>query len=90
MLYIITFSSTYHALNFEKKFLNTNLTFTLRPVPREISSSCGIAAQIKTDEDTINGIWQECIVSSLQPDGLYSMVSLNNKNFITKIMKGQV
>ncbi|KUO50736.1 MAG: hypothetical protein APF76_15680 [Desulfitibacter sp. BRH_c19] len=90
MLYIITFSSTYQALNFEKKFLSTKLIFTLRPVPREISSSCGIAAQIETDENAIDSIWEECIVDRMEPDGLYSLVSLNNKNIIKLIKKRQV
>ncbi len=90
MLYIITFSSTHHALNFEKKFANTNITFTLRPVPREISSSCGIAAQIITEENTINDIWEECIVGGIETDGLYSMITSNKKNIITQIFKGQV
>ena len=90
MLYIFTFSSTYHALNFEKKFKNTNLTFTLRPVPREISSSSGIAAQIKTDENSINSIWEKCIVGGIEIDGLYSIITSNNKNIINPISKGQV
>lgn len=90
MLYIITFPSTYHALNFEKKFASTGLIFTLRPVPREISSSCGIAAQITTDKDKVMAIWEECIVNKIETDGLYSIEKINNKNQITTIFKGQV
>ena len=89
MLYIITFPSTYHALNFEKKFTSTDLTFTLRPVPREISSSCGIAAQITADKERVMSIWKECIISKIETDGLYSIESIENKNQITTIFKGQ-
>ncbi|WP_051533740.1 DUF3343 domain-containing protein [Desulfitibacter alkalitolerans] len=92
MPYIITFPSIYHALNFEKKFANTDLTFTLRPVPREISSSCGIAAQITTDKGRIMSIWEECIISKIETDGLYSIerIKNKNKNQITPIIEGQV
>lgn len=86
MLYIITFPSTHNALNFEKKFANTGLNFTLRPVPREISSSCGIAAQVKTSEEKIKSIWDECIQSKITPDGLYSIEKANKKNVITQII----
>ncbi len=88
MLYIITFPSTYQALNFEKKFKDAGLSFTLRPVPREISSSCGIAAQIKTDYNNVLSIWEECKKSSIETDGLYSFQKEKGKGQAQKI-KGQ-
>lgn len=48
--YLITFPSVHHALKFESNFKG-KLHFELIPVPREISSSCGVAAKILETED---------------------------------------
>ncbi|AMP20518.1 hypothetical protein AZF37_04455 [endosymbiont 'TC1' of Trimyema compressum] len=58
MTYIyITFSSTHDALTFENTFKG-RFPFRIVPVPREISTSCGIAARLdekdsKTLEDAL-------------------------------------
>jgi hypothetical protein len=90
MLYIITFPSTYQALNFEKKYKETGLSFILRPVPREISSSCGIAAQLQIEEDKIDSFWQQLHENNIEADGLYAYSKKNNKVNIIPIIKGQV
>lgn len=47
MTYIyITFPSTHDALNFENTFKG-QFPFRIVPVPREISTSCGIAARLE-------------------------------------------
>lgn len=46
---IITFPSVHHALKFEAKLKFCSLDFELVPVPREISSSCGIAAKVQKE-----------------------------------------
>ncbi|MCG0275411.1 MAG: DUF3343 domain-containing protein [Thermosediminibacteraceae bacterium] len=45
--FMITFPSVHHALRFESKMKGTGIPFQLIPVPREISSSCGVAAKVK-------------------------------------------
>jgi hypothetical protein len=42
---VATFPSVYEALHFEKVLKSENIYLELIPVPREISSSCGIAAK---------------------------------------------
>ena len=43
---VITFHITQHALAFEKKLLDLGVEVKLMPVPRQVSSSCGVAAKI--------------------------------------------
>lgn len=47
---VITFYSTHFALKSEKILQNLNYDFKLIPIPREISSNCGLAVKIKTQE----------------------------------------
>ncbi|MEW6623721.1 MAG: DUF3343 domain-containing protein [Bacillota bacterium] len=88
-MYIITFPSTYQALNFEKKYKETGLKFTLRPVPREISSSCGIAAQLTTDEISIKNLWAECRKYKIETDGLFFLEKQGGKAVVSTILIGQ-
>lgn len=44
---VVTFPSTHEALKFEKVFRGSGLAFQLIPVPRVISSSCGLAARVE-------------------------------------------
>lgn len=46
---VVTFQSVSHALRFEKLFMSLGKELKLIPVPRVISSSCGIAARLPTD-----------------------------------------
>jgi hypothetical protein len=61
--YIITFPSVHHAIKLESKFKGKTTSFLLIPVPREISSSCGVAAKICQTEI-------EQIISFLEQEGL--------------------
>jgi len=57
---IITFSSVHHALKAEKILLQGGTKVTLIPVPREISSDCGIALEVPDGEETrIKGMLEE-------------------------------
>ncbi len=47
---LITFKSTHSALKFEKIIKDNNLYTRMVPVPRQISTSCGIAGRIKEEE----------------------------------------
>ncbi|NMA55058.1 MAG: DUF3343 domain-containing protein [Firmicutes bacterium] len=43
---LVTFPSTHQALKFERCFKSEGFNFQLMPVPRQISSSCGLAAKV--------------------------------------------
>lgn len=47
---IMTFHTTYHALNFEKVLQREGIEVKLIPVPRDLSSSCGSAARFSLDD----------------------------------------
>lgn len=47
---VITFHSVSEALNFEKVMKAEGLEIKLIPVPREISSSCGLAARFSPED----------------------------------------
>ncbi len=52
--YVITFSSTHAALAFERFALEAGINVQIIPVPRQISSSCGLAGRIsKSDFDKV-------------------------------------
>ena len=61
--YIITFPSVHHAIKLESIFKSKASSFLLVPAPREISSSCGVAAKIWETEI-------EQIISFLEQEGL--------------------
>jgi len=48
---VITFSSTHYALKAEKVLEEAGLEIELIPVPRELSSSCGLAIPILEEEE---------------------------------------
>ena len=50
ILCYITFPSTYHAIRAEKLLNKEDLNFKMVPVPRVISSSCGIALRCPSPE----------------------------------------
>ncbi|MEW6661371.1 MAG: DUF3343 domain-containing protein [Bacillota bacterium] len=85
MVFIITFHSVYQALNFEKQFAGTGLSFILRPVPREISSSCGIAAQVTAEESRVKQIWEACKELRVETEALYYFDKINGKANVTLI-----
>jgi len=45
-----TFKSTHSALRFEKIIKDQNIYTRMVPVPRQISTSCGIAGKIKKED----------------------------------------
>jgi hypothetical protein len=48
---IITFLSVHHALKAEKVLLKEGLAISMIPVPREISSDCGVALKFECEEE---------------------------------------
>ena len=66
MNYIIVFFTHSGAIKFEKKMQKMNIPCLLQPVPRKLSSSCGICAKITYDGKTDDLIESE--VESIYKD----------------------
>ena len=61
---VILVDSTSHALRIEKLFVSRGLTCKLIPVPRHLSSDCGVCVRIlKQDIEDIRALLQEHQVS---------------------------
>ena len=67
--YIVTFETTHHALRFEKTLKGKGISLTLLPVPRRLSSSCGIAARFLPD--VLHSVKEMISSHDLQLDKLY-------------------
>lgn len=67
---VVTFPSTHQALKFDRKFKSRGPAFQLMPVPRQISSSCGLAAKV-TDLD-----WEQLLLQLTAADIEYDAVYL--------------
>ncbi len=51
MNYTIVFHTQSGALKFDSKMRKLNISCSLQPVPRKLSSSCGICAKVKIEEN---------------------------------------
>lgn len=82
---VATFHSVHEALQFEKIIKAAELHLQLIPVPREISSSCGIAAKFSPDirEKIENIIAKE----QLEVDGVYVLEEKAKKKSILDAFK---
>lgn len=67
--YVATFHSVSQALRFEKLLFSQGVTVRLIPVPRVLSSSCGIAARF--GEDVYPQITQLVQTGHAELDGVY-------------------
>lgn len=57
---IVIFSSTYAAIKAERLCLQTGIRCQVIPVPRELSSDCGIALEIdQSDEKSLEKLFME-------------------------------
>ncbi len=85
MFFVITFPSTYQAISFEEKYKKT-LDFTLMPVPREISSSCGIAARLRNlNKDDFLDKVTEAKKHGIQIENIYTMKKEGKKNILEQV-----
>lgn len=57
--YIAVFFTHSGAIKFERKLKSKNIEYKLMPVPRKLSSSCGICAKFKFDKDLVELIDDE-------------------------------
>ncbi|MDO5096406.1 MAG: DUF3343 domain-containing protein [Peptostreptococcaceae bacterium] len=51
--FIITFFTQYGALGYSKLLKSEGMENITRPVPRDLSSSCGICVELETDRDIL-------------------------------------
>jgi len=74
---VITFPSTHQALKLESGAKSSGLDLKLIPVPREISSSCGIAAKIGQNEPENIELFME--EQGIEYDGIYLYETASSK-----------
>lgn len=68
---VITFDSVGEAMLFEKKMKSHDIALKLIPAPRELSASCGIAAEVTcSDEERIVDL---CIASKIDYEGFHKL-----------------
>ena len=81
----MTFHSTSFALNFEKLLKTSGYEVRLMPVPRQVSSSCGTAAEFSCDkrEEIIN----ICILNNIEFDETHLIEHRQQNNWFVDWMK---
>lgn len=81
----VTFHSVLDSLKFEKSVKNTSLDIQLVPVPREISSSCGVAALFTQDmEQPVRDFIQ---VHELKISGIHMIEQADRKRSLMESFK---
>lgn len=66
---IVTFKSVMYAMQFEKLMKSNNIEFKLIPVPRSISSSCGMCGKFNFELKEI--ILDLCDKNNISYDAVY-------------------
>ncbi len=82
---VVTFFTTNYAIDFEKKIKAEGIDAKLIPVPRSLSSSCGLAA--KVDCDLRERILQICSDKKVEIDGFHELEITKKKSFLDKFFK---
>lgn len=73
---VFTFYSTHLALEFENLLENSGFNVKIIPVPRKISSSCGLAGKVESkDYKEIESI---CEKNGLEYEGIYAFSEAEN------------
>lgn len=75
---LFTFYSTHLALEFEKTLKSEDLFVKLIPVPRKISSSCGLAGKI--DEEEISQVKNICEKNKIEYEDIYKVFEDKSKD----------
>lgn len=73
----ITFVSTSHALKAERVLKNASAEFLMMPTPREISTSCGLAIKVASDE--LHSNLEILKQNQVRVDGAYQIKTVNGK-----------
>lgn len=75
-MYIVSFSSTHHAIRSDKLFGENRIKSTTLPTPREITASCGIS--IRFSYEDIDRVVEILEVNSIEYKGIYNINRLEN------------
>ena len=82
---VITFHNTHHSLIFEKELKQRSFKVRLMPVPRQVSSSCGTAAEFPCHlKDDILNI---CHEEDIEVDEVHKIEKKDNENWFTKFLE---
>mgnify|MGYP006429219417 CR=1 FL=1 len=73
---IFTFYSTHLALEFERELKSSEINVKITPVPRQISSSCGLSGRIN-DQD-LEKVKNICSEKEIEYEDIYQ---INEENF---------
>ncbi|WP_041720989.1 DUF3343 domain-containing protein [Alkaliphilus metalliredigens] len=81
---VLTFHTTHHALNAEVILKKKSIPVKLMPVPRQVSSSCGIAAEIPCSmKEELLGI---CHRYGVEIDDFHSIEKENKCGLLDKML----
>lgn len=80
----MTFHSTHHALIFEKELKKRDIEVRLMPVPRQVSSSCGTAAQFPCEIK--ENILKICKDEYIEIDETFKIEKKKKNNLFSKFM----
>ncbi len=72
MEYLALFFTTYGSIKFKKKLIKMNIEVEVLPVPRTLSSGCGIAVKFFSDGD----------ISSLLDDSVEKLYSKSQDEYL--------
>ena len=75
---LFTFYSTHLALEFERTLKSEDIFVKLIPVPRKISSSCGLAGKIKEDE--LSEVKNICEENKIAYEDIYKVFEDKSKD----------
>ena len=81
---VLTFHTTHYALNTEKVLKEKNIPVKLMPVPRQVSSSCGIAAEIPCEEK--EKVLLLCHEHHIEFDDVYQIEKNKESNWFIKLL----
>lgn len=82
---VVTFFTTNYALDFEKKIKAEGIDTKLVPVPRNLSSSCGLAARVDCElRETVLKICEE---KKIEIDDFHELEVAKKKSFLDKFFK---
>lgn len=77
-MYIVSFSSTHHAIRTDKLLGENGIKSTTLPTPREITASCGISIRFSyEDMEKVVSLLEE---NSIEYKGIYNISRLENGN----------
>lgn len=81
---VLTFHTTHYALNTEKVLKERNIPVKLMPVPRQVSSSCGIAAEFPCEEK--EKVLLLCKEYHIEFDDVHQIEKDSKNNWFTKLI----